>query len=431
MTRPPATHPSVILSDDDRADLDGSRGAAAQWAMKLVLKVAQSLGAPRLVSIGQAHLVGAYHSGPANLAFLCKLVSQGARVRVPTTLNSSSADLTSGALPCYAGRDRDQARAVVDSLSKMGCRATLTCAPYLLSGAPRFGENIAWAESNAVLFANSVIGARSLKCSQYLDLACALSGRTPYAEVMMDKGRQPALIVDVEHLSARWFDDRVGFQFVGFATGAAADTRISFLRGLPRGLDWTALQALCAAAGVSGSMAMLHVEGSTPEAGVPEATLDRCDIVRLDDQDLVTIAKQWRPSQDIRPVAVCVGAPHAGIEELTEIASTLERHADSVRLPFVVSVGRGLYADARLHAVFERLRSGGVTLVRDTCTYYGPLFGGTTGHVLTNSVKWAAYAAAGMRCTPVIATLGECVDAALRASYTVDRAYWNATFSRH
>ncbi|MEO0423664.1 MAG: aconitase X [Pseudomonadota bacterium] len=424
MTRPSPTHTRVSLSNDDTADLDGSRGHTAQWAMRLLLKVAQALGASRLVSISRAHLVGAYHSGPANLAFLRELVAHGAQVRVPTTLNASSADLTVEAARCYAGSERDQAWAVVQSLSKLGCRTTLTCAPYFLNDAPSFGENVAWAESNAVLFANSVIGARSLKCPQYLDLACALSGRAPYAGVMMDEGRQPELIVDAGQLSRRWFDDRVGLQFVGFALGAAAGARTSFLKGVPVGLDHPALQGLCAAAGVSGSLAMLHVRGSTPEAHGVEATLDRCEVVRLDDEHLARVAEQWRSSSDVKPVAVCIGAPHIGRDEVTEIAVKLNRYSDSVRLPLIVSVGREVYGDPRLRPVVGQLKSRGVTLVRDTCTYYGRLLNRTIGHVLTNSVKWAAYAAAGLPCTPVVATLDECVEAAVGGRYIVD-AYWD------
>ena len=418
------SHSKVSLSKDDKADRDGKRGAAAQWAMRLVLRVAECLSAPRLADVSQAHLVGAYHSGAANLAFLRKLAGHGAKVRVPTTLNASSADLTTGAAPCYAGAVRDRALEVVQLLSQMGCQATLTCAPYFLASPPRFAENIAWAESNAVLFANTVIGARTLKCPQYLDLACALTGRIPYAGTMTAEGRQPEIVIDASKASNKWFADRIGFQFIGFAAGISAGAKTAYIKGLPARLDVTSLQGLCASAGVSGSMSMLHIEGSTPEAGHYTSALCDCAVAHIDDQALIALAGQWRVADNTDPVAVCIGAPHAGLEEVEEISQKLEKHSGPVRLPFVLSVGRTLYADARHTSMFAGLKSRGVTIVRDTCTYYGQYFGNSAGLVLTNSMKWAAYAAAGPPCSPRIATLDECVATAISGRYVADTEYW-------
>ncbi|MEM8936288.1 MAG: aconitase X [Pseudomonadota bacterium] len=416
---------AIDLTPDDLADLEGKRGRAVQWAMDLVMSVAISLRAPRLVTINGAHLVGAYHSGPANLAFLNQLAGFDARVRVPTTLNASSADLTDEAMHCYRGKERESAREVVRLLCGMGCRATLTCAPYFLQAPPAFGGYLAWAESNAVLFANSVLGARTLKCTQYFDLACALVGRAPYAGVMTDEGRTPEIIINTDHLSDSWFDDRIGFQLIGYAAGAAAGAKAALIKGLPECLDNTTLQGICAAAGVSGSLAMLHIEGSTPEALSHQSAMRNRDMITLQDRDLHNIAESLRSDLRSNPVGVCIGTPHAGPELLTEISAKLTQYERSIRIPIYISIGRNTYADKKHIDVVDDLLSKGVTIVRDTCTYYGALFEKTNGLLLTNSVKWAAYASTGLPCAPVLATLDECLDSAVTGHYNPNQNFWN------
>ncbi|MEM7704993.1 MAG: aconitase X [Pseudomonadota bacterium] len=415
---------ALRLTAAEQADLNGEQGPAAQWAMDLVVSVGQCLQASKLVPIKQAHLVGAYHSGAANLAFLEKLADWGAQVRVPTTLNASSADLTTDGEPCFQLSERRKAAGVVGLLQQMGCTASLTCAPYFLSDSPRFGDYLAWAESNAVLYANSVIGARTLKCPQYFDMACALTGRAPLVRAMTDQGRKPHVVINVERLSDRWFEDRIGAQLVGYAAGTIAGGQVALIRGVPVQLGKPVLQGLCAAAGVSGSMEMLHVEGSTPESETLGADSGDSEIFFLAEDDIQALANAWRPANVHDPVAVCIGTPHAGPEEIKELLGRLNACAGPTRLPVYLSMGRSVYDMPQLGRVLESLQTKGVTIIRDTCTYYGSLMSARQGLVLTNSVKWAAYATSGLGCTPFLATLAECADSALAGAMVTDRSYW-------
>ncbi len=419
---------TLRLSDRDREDLEGVNGPAAQWAMTLLAKSAEALGATSLVDIASAHCVGSYHSGPANMALLERLVGEGARVRVPTSLNATSADVSETAHTCFHGQDAEDARRVIAALCAMGARPTLTCAPYFLDVRPKRGEHVAWAESNAVLFANAVIGARTLKTPQYLDLACALTGRAPLAGPMTDAGRRPQVVIDVSGVSARWFSDDVGFELLGLLIGRAVGARTPFLQGLAVRPDELGLRSLCAAVGAAGDGAMLHVDGVTPEADqarveVLARGLDaKC--VRFTDADLHACAAPLRPAGDTPVAAVCVGAPHAGPADLARIAAALGDGEHRLAAAFYVSIPRDVAA-ADPGGVRARLEAAGVTFVRDACTYYGPLLARTQGVVATTSAKWAAYAPATLPCRPALATLGECVDAARTGHLTLDRSVWD------
>ena len=157
--------------------------------MRIICAMAAQQGAERLVDVTQGHVDGCIYASPANLTFAERMAAMGARVRVPTTMNAISVDRENwraqGVPPSFGG----PAARLADAYVRMGCRPTFTCSPYLLDGAPVAGEVVAWAESNAVVFANSVLGARTAKHPDFLDLCIALTGRAPLAGVYLDAAR--------------------------------------------------------------------------------------------------------------------------------------------------------------------------------------------------------------------------------------------------
>ena len=170
---------SVRLTDGDRAYLAGDHGPSAQSAMRVVVRLADTMEAEGLLDITGAHIDSCLYHGPAVLDFADWLADGGARVAVPTTLNVSSLDLLHPDL--YRG-DPDwavQARRLMERYEEMGCQPTWTCAPYQLDVRPSFGEQIAWAESNAIVFANSVLGARTHRYGDFIDICAAICGRAP------------------------------------------------------------------------------------------------------------------------------------------------------------------------------------------------------------------------------------------------------------
>ncbi|MGZ8735380.1 MAG: aconitase X, partial [Acidimicrobiia bacterium] len=165
---------SLSLSDDDRSALDGERGAAAQLAMRILVRTAEAMDARELLDVSSAHIDGCLYHGRAGLDFAMRLADGGARVSIPTTLNVSSLDLLHPELVHLDRGTTEDARSMMDAYVAMGCRPTWTCAPYQLPVRPALGEHIAWAESNAIVFANSVLGARTGRYGDFIDICCAI-----------------------------------------------------------------------------------------------------------------------------------------------------------------------------------------------------------------------------------------------------------------
>lgn len=404
---------SLDLTALDEAMLAGAHGEAARQAMRIVCAMAAQQGAERLIDVAQAHIDGCIYASGANLTFAERFAGMGARVRVPTTMNAISVDRENWRTQGVAAAFGEPAQRLADAYVGMGCRPTFTCAPYLLDGAPQAGENIAWAESNAVIFANSVLGARTAKHPDFLDLCIAITGRAPLAGVYLDGQRKARRIVDVEWPEGA---EPTAWPLLGYLAGSASPERIPFLRGLaatsPSGDD---LKALCAAFGTTSAAPMLHIEGVTPgshDAVAEDA--DRARITRRDMADAWTALNEGPEAVDL----VAFGSPHASLEECRAIADAFgsRRRLDGVRV--IVTAGRDVMAQARRDGVLGRLEDCGVELLPDLCwcSISEPVFPPATRTVMTNSGKYAHYgpglSGRGVR----FGSLDDCVQAATEGS---------------
>lgn len=403
---PPAVA-DLDLTDDDRAMLDGRDGAACAQAMAIICAMSAQQGAERLVSVTQAHVDGCIYASPANLTFAERMVSLGARVRVPTTMNAISVDHANwrrqGVPPRFGG----PAQRLADAYVAMGCRATFTCSPYLLDSAPERDEPIAWAESNAVIYANSVLGARTAKHPDFLDLCIAVTGRAPLSGVYLDPARQARRIIDVD--VPRGADDAF-WPLVGWLAGQRSPDRIPLLRGLAAanpGLD--ALKALCAAFGTTSAAPMLHVEGVTPEADRIADGADRCRITADD------MAQGWRTLNEAPDDIdlVSVGSPHASLTECRDLAAAFRGRRAAI--PTILTTGCDTMARAREDGTLALLERAGVQVLPDLCwcSISRPVFPVETRTLMTNSGKYAHYGPGLSGCAVRFGTLRDCVEAAV------------------
>jgi cis-L-3-hydroxyproline dehydratase len=404
------------LSASDRAMLDGREGAAVQTAMRIICSVASIQGAPRLIDVAQVHIDGCLYAGPAFLRFARVFADQGARVRVPTTMNAISVDHVSwreqGVSPDF-GRPASE---LADAYVRMGARASFTCAPYLLETAPAQGEAIAWAESNAVIYANSVLAARTPKYPDFLDLCVALTGRAPLSGVYLDTNRSARRIIAVE--SPAHYDDSF-WPMLGYLAGLRAGDRIPLLTGLeelsPSPDD---LKALCAAFGTTSSAPMLHLAGITPEAGTVAAEADTAQINRED------LARTWRSFNsgpgDIDLVAL--GSPHFSILECRALAQRMDGYRCADGVTGIVTVGRDVFAKARAEGLVRQLENAGIRVLSDLCwcTITEPVFPREARALMTNSAKYAHYAPGLSGRSVRFGSLADCVDA-LRTGRAPDK----------
>ena len=373
-------------------------------------------------------MVGAYYSGESDLKFLEWLGSTGTVTAVKTSLNSSSSDLCvtpDGNSSPARVKDYQHARSVVSALLKLGATPTLTCAPYFDSIAPSFGDNLSWAESNAVIYANSIIGARSLKTPQYLDLACAITGKAPLTGPLTDEGRNPDIVIDAGEVPRSWFRDGIGYELLGFWCGQHAQNSIPYLLGVPSG-DETMLRSLCSGLGVTGNMAMTHIHELTPEwrSGYSHISTNSLleDTICIKPTDLTSLKSQFYAERSCPVGTVTLGAPHASKTQINSLANIVRAKAQPFQTRVVISLSREMYdqngPDVKV------LKDAGAELVRDTCTYYGTIVRPEDGIVVTGSTKWAFYGAANLGCKTILGSWTECLETCFSGEYNSDRGFW-------
>ena len=417
---PPATA-ALDLTPADRSMLAGDNGLAGQQAMRIICAMAANQGAARLTSVAQAHIDGCIYASPANLTFAETMADMGAKVCVPTTMNAISVDRANWQAQGVPPNFGLPAARLADAYVRMGCQPSFTCSPYLLETAPKIGENIAWAESNAVIFANTVLGARTAKHPDFLDLCIALTGRAPLAGVYLDAPRRARLIVDVDLPDG--IDD--GFwPLIGYLAGQRAPDCIPLLRGLAQAApSRDDLKALCAAFGTTSAAPMLHIDGVTPEAfGTARPGASHATITRADMQGA------WH-KLNAGPVAVelvALGSPHYSLTECTALAAGLNGRARHPDTQVIVTAGHQVIAAAQANGTLARLHQCGVQVLPDICwcSISEPVFPPQTRALLTNSGKYAHYGPGLSGRAVRFGSLADCVEAALTGQVPVRLPKW-------
>lgn len=306
------------LTDRDCAMLDGRHGPAVQMAMVILVRMAQVYGAAELMSISAAHIDSTIYIGQAGLEFAERLAELGARVAVPTTLNVSGLDehhWQEWAVPSdwahYAQRQ-------MVAYQSMGCVPTWTCAPYQTEMKPEFRQQIAWGESNAIAFANSVLGARTERYPDLLDICCAITGRVPAVGLHLTENRAGQILMRLVKVPPAIQADDAFYPVLGHLMGQVAQDRIPVLTGMEVEPSEDQLKALGAAAASSGTVALFHIVGVTPEAsnleaafqgGVPSKTVD----VTLD--ELRAARRELTTADGDQLDMVVLGSPHFSLAE--------------------------------------------------------------------------------------------------------------------
>lgn len=417
----PLATAALDLDEADLAMLDGRDGVAVEVAMRIICAMAAQQGATRLVSVTQGHIDGCIYASPANLTFAEKMADMGARVRLPTTMNAISVDRANWQAQGVPASFGDPAARLADAYVRMGCRPTFTCSPYLLDSAPEAGEAIAWAESNAVIYANTVLGARTAKHPDFLDLCIALTGRAPLSGVYLDEHRKASRVIDVE--LPEGVDDAF-WPLIGYLAGRTAPDCIPLLRGLaaakPSSDD---LKALCAAFGTTSAAPMLHIEGVTPEAeGAASSEAGTLAITRAEMAAAWTLLNDGPEDVDL----VAIGSPHASLSECRALAAALagrKRHGD---VAVIVTAGHQVIAAARAEGTLAALEASGVQVLPDLCwcSISEPVFPTRTRALMTNSGKYAHYGPGLSGRAVRLGNLADCVTAALTGRVQARLPIW-------
>lgn len=399
------------LTAEEEAMLAGKRGPAVAKAMEILVALGEIYGAKRLASVASVQVAGVSYGnlGQAGLDFLCEWADQGARVVVPTTLNPAGMDLQAwhemGIPEVYA---RSQLE-IIDAYRAMGVTTNCSCTPYLAGNLPKLGQHIAWSESSAVSYANSVLGARTNREGGPSALAAALTGRTPAYGLHLDHNRQAGLVVDVNCQLTSTAD----YSALGYIVGPKAKDKAPYFRfhGRPQpGLD--ELKALGAAMAASGAVALYHVEGITPEARCRHALPGGAATMAI-----ASVEEGFRAldgnSQAID--LVWIGCPHASLAEIEHTVDQLRDRQLVAKL--WVTAAREVLHTASARGLTARIEACGGRVVADACLVGAPLREMGITRMATNSAKAAFYLRTQQGVQVRFGTLAQCLDAAVQGKW--------------
>jgi predicted aconitase len=406
----------VQLTSTEREVAAGRNGPARAMALRIVADTARLLGAAKLVPIASAHIDGCLYHGDSGTLFAERLVAGGGAVAVPTTLNVGALDLVHAGRVKLAPERAGMARRMMDAYLKLGCRPTWTCAPYQAGHRPALGQHVAWGESNAVAFCNSVLGARTERYGDFLDICAALSGRAPETGLHLDDNRRPTLLVDCSALARRLVEEDAFWPVLGAWLGETAAGRVVAFTGLPKNVDEDRLKAMGAAAASTGSVGLFHIDGVTPEAFERPREVLKLDGAMLHAARDRLSTRRMRAGERID--AIAVGSPHFSLDEFRRLLGALKGRKPAI--PVYVCTGR--------HTLAEVERAGldlsDLTVVADTCIVVTPILPNDTGLLLTNSGKFAHYTRPNTGYDVLYGSLGDCAESAVAGRLVRDEAIW-------
>jgi len=418
---------SVQLSSRDHAMLTGAEGRASRMAMSILVRMADVWNASELMDISQAHIDSTIYIGDAGLEFAERLAALGARVAVPTTLNVSGVDehhWREWAVPAeWAAKAYRQMMAY----QGMGCKPTWTCAPYQTDMAPVFGQQIAWGESNAIVFANSVLGARTNRYPDLLDVCAALTGRVPAVGLHLTENRAGDVLMHLVGVPDRLQQHDAFYPVLGHLTGQVAQDRIPVVTGFTVRPNDDQLKAMGAACATSGTVAMFHLVGITPEAPTLDAALQgRPPRLEID----VTMERLREARRELTTAEgealdlVVLGSPHFSFNEFRTLAPLIRDRVRHPAVEFLVTSSRMMRDLAKDAGLLAPLEAFGGRLTVDTCILATPMLPKRVKRIMTNSAKYAYYSPGLLETEVVFGSLTDCVASAVAGRVIRDESVW-------
>ncbi len=408
--------------------LRGDHGPATKMAMSILARMAEVADAEELLDISGAHIDSTVYIGEAGLEFAERLASLGAKVTVPTTLNVSGLDehhWKEWAVPTDWAR---QAHRQMMAYQSMGTIPTWTCAPYQVANKPSFGQQIAWGESNAIVFANSVIGARTERYPDLFDICCAITGRAPAIGLHLTKNRAGQLLfrlVDVSE-SLQRSDDF--YPVLGNLIGKLTLDKIPVIDGMSIVPDEDQLKAFGAGAASSGGVALFHMVGITPEAPTLEEAFQGKEPTQSIEVNMNLLRESRRElthTDNDELHLVVLGSPHFSLAEFKRLVPLVEGKRKHPDVKFLVTSSRAMTLLAQQAGFLQALEAFGAQLTVDTCILTSPMLPAEIQNLMTNSAKFAYYSPGLLNKKIAFGSLEDCVNSAVAGRIIRDESLWN------
>ena len=397
----------MYLTKEEQQMLDGEEGYAARKSMEILVALGDIYGADQLIKVGSVQVAGvSYHNlGDAGLEFLNELAKDG-KVKVLTTLNPAGMDLENWKQLGISEEFAAKQNLVIDAFRKMGILISCTCTPYLIGNLPRYREHIAWSESSAVTFANSVIGAMTNREGGPSALAAAFVGKTPNYGLHLEENRVPDVHVQVNASLTKLSD----WGALGYAIGKKAENKIPYITGI-KDAELDELKSFCASVVTYGSKPLFYMKGITPASENCQAPKDTLTIEEKDIKNAYANINDEVTDIEL----VCVGCPHCSIKEIAQIADLLKNKKIAETTELWVATSRTAKQLADKRGYTETIEGAGGKFACDTCMAVAPLKGRFKS-LATTSAKGCFYSRQNSMKTKM-GSLEECVEAAVTGKW--------------
>ena len=392
----------LSLTQEEKDMLEGKQGKATRKAMEIITTLGEIYGAERLIPVTSVQIAGvSYHNlGEAGLEYLAEMAEDG-QTRVLTTLNPAGMDLEEWE---KHGISRDFAmnqQRVVDAFSRMGVVTTCTCTPYLIGNLPHYGEHIAWAESSAVCFSNSVIGALTNREGGPSALAAALTGKTAEYGLHLQENRVAQVKYDVQ-TELKNTDD---FGLLGKVIGDRTKKEIPYIVGIEQATT-DQLKSFCASVATYGGVALFHMENITPNrTSIPEKT----EVVTAED---IAKARAEIDDENAEIDFISIGCPHASIKDIRRIADLLDGKKVTAGKTVWITTAKPTKDLAMKMGYYDKIEKAGAYLVSDACCAVAPLKGRFKG-LMTDSAKACYYGRGKNKFMTRVSTIENCIKEAI------------------
>jgi predicted aconitase len=416
------------LTDEDKRILNGRRGEAARIALSVLVDLGELFGAEELMRVSQVHIDATLYMVDAGLEFAEKMVDWGGKVAVPTSLNPSSIDL----------RRWQQYRVPVDILDRhkrleaaylnMRATPTWTCAPYQHGIIPRFGEQIAWGESNAIAFANSILGARTNRYADLMDICAAIIGKVPKFGLHLAKNRKAEMLIQLKDVTGSMFADELIYSLLGYLVGEMAGDRVAAVTGIPQNVNIDSLKGFCAAAASSGAVGLCHLVGITPEAQTLEMCLQGCkpqQVLEITPQAIRETEEKLRTVKRDNVDLVVTGCPHYSTAEFIRLVRLVKDRKVHDSVVFWVFTNRTVYAWIKGNGILSDLNAAGVMVFTDGCPLQYPAETWQFNAAMSDSAKFANYCFSQRGLEGICAGVEDCVETAMRGKICRKESPWS------
>jgi len=404
------------LNETEKRMLGGKFGKAPELAMNILSDLGELYGAERMLEISQVHIDMTLYMVDAGVEFAEKMADLGGQFAVPAQLNPASIDLIRHETLRVPQNLLEKSRRLETAYLKMGAIPTWTCAPYQQGLIPSFGEQIAWGESNAAAFANSVIGARTERYADLTDVCAAISGRVPALGLHLTENRKAEILLALKDIPENIFNDSRIYPLLGYIFGEIAGDRVAALEGIPQQVSMDNLKSFAAAAASSGAVGLFHVLGVTPEApdlqtcfrnGKPEKTFI------ITPEMIDSAASRLNQGACSVPDLITLGCPHYSVDEFKTLEKLLNSRKVKDSIEFWVFTSRKTYAEIKALNFLEKIEQSGVKVFTDGCPLQYPQENWDFTCAMSDSVKYANYCFSQTGLNVIFSGTRDCVETAV------------------